>query len=293
MEQNKYKILIVDDEPDVIEIVKRSLTRNEFSFVSAQDGLSAFETALKEIPDLIILDWNLPLMSGIEVLKNLKGNSSTQKIPVIIATGIMTNSSNLKTALEAGASDFIRKPADPVELYSRVKSVLSLTEEHKKTLLLEKEIFKQKEEVLLKEIQNKEKELISNSVQLALNNQLASTMISDIEKILKNFDDTHKKLADKIIFEFRKEIFKMNWNQFEDKFTELHTDFSAVLKSKFPDITPNEIKLCSLYRMNLSTTDISLLTFISYEGVRKARTRLRKKLMLGSETDLIQFLQSI
>ena len=157
MEQNKYKILIVDDEPDVIEIVKRSLTRNEFSFVSAQDGLSAFETALKEIPDLIILDWNLPLMSGIEVLKNLKGNSSTQKIPVIIATGIMTNSSNLKTALEAGASDFIRKPADPVELYSRVKSVLSLAEEHKKTLLLEKEIFKQKEEVLLKEIQNKEK----------------------------------------------------------------------------------------------------------------------------------------
>ncbi len=253
MQKKKYKIFIVDDEPDVVRIFKRSLAVGKFDFISASDGLTAADMAIRELPDIIILDWNLPLMSGIDVLRNIKNNPVTLNIPVIIATGIMTDSTNLRTALEAGASDFIRKPADPVELSARVNSVLALDEEHKKTIRLEKEIFKQREEALVKKVEDEKRELMEESIQLALNNQLTSDMTLKIMKILKKSNFAYKSEIDKIIIEFRKENFEKNWYQFEERFNKLHFDFVKALKEKFPDLTTNEVKLCILYSQPLKT----------------------------------------
>jgi two-component system, sensor histidine kinase and response regulator len=121
-----YKILVVDDNSDyavrIIELLKE--TDKSFNFFMALNGKIAYSIAEKKIPDLIITDWEMPVMDGIEFIKYLKSNKQTSDIPVIMCTGVMTQTENLETALNAGAVDYIRKPVEKHELIARVHSML-------------------------------------------------------------------------------------------------------------------------------------------------------------------------
>ena len=130
---NNYKILVVDDQKDnLVIIVDMIEERNDIAEVfQANNGEMAIMIAEKHQPDLIIMDWEMPEMSGIETTKKLKENDKTKDIPVIICTGRMTSSNHLETAFEAGAVDFIRKPIDKIELQSRMQSMLLLSESYK------------------------------------------------------------------------------------------------------------------------------------------------------------------
>ncbi|RYY00234.1 MAG: hypothetical protein EOO53_22325 [Gammaproteobacteria bacterium] len=81
-----------------------------------------------------------------------------------------------------------------------------------------------------------------------------------------------------------------NWEHFAHHFDKVHTDFLVVLKSRYPNLTPGELKLCAYLRMNLSNKEIAQLVNISTRGVEIARYRLRKKLGLSKETNLFDFL---
>src|SRR3954471_8955816 len=106
------KILIVEDDSANREfIVNCLLTEGKnYTLLNASDGKKALEITRKKMPDLLIMDWHMPGMSGIEALQELKSNPATKDIPVIIFTGVMTSSPDLKMALERGALDFITKP---------------------------------------------------------------------------------------------------------------------------------------------------------------------------------------
>lgn len=146
----KRKILIIDDQPINIEIIVNHLeeTGEPYVMYQATDGESGYSLAEKIIPDLIITDWEMPGMTGIEVIIKLKSNEITHDIPVIVASGVMTSSKNLRTALETGAVDFIRKPIDKIEIVARVHSVLMLSDS-------------------LKEIKNQRDELQDKNLQLS------------------------------------------------------------------------------------------------------------------------------
>lgn len=133
MIKEKSKILLVDDDPSNIEIMIDIIESNEDSHIlyQAPDGERALEIAMKELPNLIISDWEMPEMNGIELIRELKKNESTADIPVIMATGVMTTSENLKTALEAGAADYVRKPIDKIELIARINSMLELSRSYR------------------------------------------------------------------------------------------------------------------------------------------------------------------
>ena len=139
---DEVKILIADDEPLNLMLYSEMLKSEDYSIYTAKDGLIAIEQAVDEFPDLIILDWNMPGINGLAALKELKNNPKTNEIPIIMITGIMTSPDNLKSALEAGAIDFLRKPFDKIELLARVKSVLLLSRSKKelqeKFLIIEK-----------------------------------------------------------------------------------------------------------------------------------------------------------
>lgn len=128
------KILIVDDELTHLEAIVDMLeeTGNGYRVLQAFTGESAFKIAEKEIPDLIITDWEMPGISGIELIKKLKNSEVTSDIPVIMCTGVMTSSKNLKTALNVGAADYIRKPIDKIELLARTKANLHLADNYLK-----------------------------------------------------------------------------------------------------------------------------------------------------------------
>ncbi len=281
-----YTILVIDDDEDVIEIVQRKLKAPSLRFLSAEGGREGILIARSALPNLILLDWQMPGFSGIETVQALRADELTRAIPVMMMTGVMKESQHLEAAFDAGASDFIRKPIDGIELRSRVNAAISLREEQKKRQELEHAILKQ-------EIVRSEQALVELSLQFSLNNQVADRFIRELRTNLVGTPVPHSaREIERIIRKFRIEMFDVNWKTFESKFMETHAGFSAALKRQCSDMTENELKLCALYGMGLSTQDISAITFISYEGVRKARTRLRKKLQLPSQTDLTEFLKT-
>jgi len=128
-----YTILIADDHPENIQIIVDALKSSDIQhrIIRAVNGKVLCELAEKRCPDLIITDWEMPEMNGIEATRILKGIEATRDIPIIICTGIMTTSENLKMALDSGAVDYIRKPIDNIELQARVHSMLKLGDSYR------------------------------------------------------------------------------------------------------------------------------------------------------------------
>lgn len=136
------KILVVDDQQDYLQTINNILNESSISVTlfNAPNGKIATELVHKVMPDLIITDWEMPVMNGIELIKWLKADEQAKEIPVIMCTGIMTSASSLQMALEAGAVDYIRKPVDEIELIARTHSVLKLGESRQDILNKNKQL---------------------------------------------------------------------------------------------------------------------------------------------------------
>lgn len=129
---NKDRILVVDDDPHNLRVIVGYLKeyRDIYQVLQATNGKIACQVAKKVLPDLIIMDWEMPVMNGIEAIKELKNDEQTKNIPVIMATAL-TASEKLQEALETGAVDYIRKPVEKVELIARIDSILKLSKSYK------------------------------------------------------------------------------------------------------------------------------------------------------------------
>jgi len=119
-------ILIVDDEADVREMASFTLKRQGFNVVSAADSRSALKTLGEVLPDLILLDWMLPDISGVDLARQLKGDERYDDIPVIMLTARGEEDDKIR-GLDAGADDYITKPFSPRELGARINAVLRRT----------------------------------------------------------------------------------------------------------------------------------------------------------------------
>ena len=127
----REKILIIEDEPDIIKMLEYNLKKEGFRITSASDGREALRRAEREHPDIIILDLMLPEIDGLEVCKTLKQSSDTADIPVIMLTAKAQETDKI-VGLELGADDYITKPFSIRELTARVKAVLRRTGEKNK-----------------------------------------------------------------------------------------------------------------------------------------------------------------
>ena len=124
------KILIVDDEINVIKVIASRLKANNYDVVTASDGTYAVKRALEEKPDLIILDIKMPAGGGISVFENLRRLDSVMMTPVIFITAHPTEEIK-KQVLEMGAEDFVAKPFDPDDLLAKVRKALGENIEEK------------------------------------------------------------------------------------------------------------------------------------------------------------------
>ncbi|MFT3740336.1 MAG: adenylate/guanylate cyclase domain-containing protein [Breznakibacter sp.] len=122
------KILIADDMQIIAELIASLLEglSDDIEYLFATNGKEACKLALNESPDLIIMDWEMPEMNGIDALTRIKRNELTQDIPILISSAF-SDSESIYKALQAGAIDYIRKPIDSVELIARVRSALTLS----------------------------------------------------------------------------------------------------------------------------------------------------------------------
>jgi two-component system phosphate regulon response regulator PhoB len=119
----KERILVVDDEEDILELVRFHLVREGYQLVLASSGEEALKKAGRETFDLVVLDLMLPGLDGLEVAKALKGDAKTKTLPIIMLTA-KGEDADIVTGLEIGADDYITKPFSPRVLTARVKAVL-------------------------------------------------------------------------------------------------------------------------------------------------------------------------
>ena len=124
--QEAAKILVVDDEPRNVKILQIQLKARGYAVYTAADGLEALDVVEKEMPDLILLDINMPRMDGFEVVKQIRTNEATEFIPIVMITALRDTRENRIKSIEAGADDFIEKPFDSLEVLARVRSLLRI-----------------------------------------------------------------------------------------------------------------------------------------------------------------------
>jgi DNA-binding response OmpR family regulator len=122
----KGTILVIDDEKDLIELVKYGLEKEGFLVKGALDGESGLRTAARDVPDLVIVDLMLPGIDGLEVCRGLRADARSAAIPIIMLTAKSSESDRI-VGLELGADDYVTKPFSPRELAARVKAVLRRT----------------------------------------------------------------------------------------------------------------------------------------------------------------------
>ncbi|TAJ08208.1 DNA-binding response regulator [Marinilabiliaceae bacterium JC017] len=273
---NGFKILVVDDLVSNLQIMVLYIKKANPSYTiyQSKSSINALEIAKKTQPDLVITDWDMPEMNGIELIRALKKEETTCNIPVIMATGVMLTSDDLKLALEAGAVDYIRKPIEPVELTARIHSALMIASYHKRN------------------IEMKNKELAENALFLVKSNEFNL----DISKKLQEFADVvnlhreEKELLDVIINEMAVKAKSDSHQRFHLAFQSVYPHFNKNLLNHFPELTAAEIKLCSFVRMGLSIKDIASVLYQNPDSIKVARSRLRKKLNLDTGQNLEAFL---
>lgn len=157
-------IWCVDDDSTIREIEVYTLVQTGFEAKGFADGISMLEALRSERPDLIVLDIMLPVKDGVEVLKEIRSNSKTCDIPVIMATAKGTETDKIQ-GLDTGADDYLVKPFGMMEMVSRIKAVLRRCDS-----------------------KNKEKNLISGNVQLDYNKHIVTVNGKKVDLTLKEFE---------------------------------------------------------------------------------------------------------
>ncbi|MGB2055602.1 MAG: phosphate regulon transcriptional regulator PhoB [Porticoccaceae bacterium] len=119
----KHTILLVDDEAAIRDMLSIALEAADYNVLQAENAQQAHASIIDRHPDLVLLDWMMPGTTGLELLRRLKRDELTEKLPVIMLTAKAEEDSKI-SALDAGADDYVAKPFSPRELISRVKAVL-------------------------------------------------------------------------------------------------------------------------------------------------------------------------
>lgn len=287
------KILIVDDEPEFLETIVRITRKSDrpYEIFKANSARMALEIARLKLPDLVITDWEMPQMSGIELIRALKSDTETSHIPVIMCTGRMTASSNLKIAFDSGAVDYIRKPIDEIELIARISSMLMLVNSLKTIHRQKEEILKKDNQILQARLDLKNRELTTQTLNVIQKRETLASIIDELEKIGKahSADPDLGKQLQNLISRITVNSSESNWQYFKHAFEDVNPGFFRKIAAEFPSLTANEIKLCALLKLNMSSKEISLITHQSLRSIEVARYRLRKKLKMDNEESFYSF----
>jgi response regulator RpfG family c-di-GMP phosphodiesterase/DNA-binding CsgD family transcriptional regulator len=274
-----YKILIVDDSIQNLKTMVSIIEKYHPSYLiyQANSGRTALRVLQQTTPDIILTDWEMPDTNGIELLQILKNDASTRNIPAIIVTGVMVSSEDLKTAIEAGAMDYIRKPIVAVELLARMHSALTIAEDRK-------QIIKEKESKIIENV------VFTNEVNNFLEKLLLSAI--KIDNLSAERQEINKTLSE-IVKTIENRLKGHGWQKYSNDYDKLHPAFQKRLLISHPSLTPAELKLATMIRLGLSIKELAGLMFVSPESMRVSRSRLRKKLGLSSEQNLQTYLSAI
>jgi CheY-like chemotaxis protein len=122
---DKKKILVVDDEPDILKVTSIRLKKLGYNVLTAVDGKEALDTMRSENPDLVLLDLVMPFMNGAEVCEQIKNDKTLKHIPIILFTASGNGAMTAEQIKKIGADDYIIKPFEPEELTGKLEEILA------------------------------------------------------------------------------------------------------------------------------------------------------------------------
>ena len=158
---------------------------------------------------------------------------------------------------------------------------------------LKRSNLKLEHDKLQQELEHKNKELATNVMYLLSKNEFITNTAEKLTQAKLNFKKENQKIIQDVIRDLLMNSSKDVWKEFEVRFQEVHSDFYNNLNEKYPDLTPNEKKICAFLRLNMSTKDISAITYQSVRSINMARFRLRKKMELETDENLVSILSQI
>ena len=270
-------ILIVDDIPSNIRLMVSLLDERGYSVSYAQSGPHAIELCKRVSFDLILLDVMMPGIDGFEVCSVLKTMENTKDVPIIFLTARTDQDSILK-GFEIGGVDYVTKPFSEKELLVRISTHLDL---------------KHSRDALARELNFKKRIMTENALFITRRNELSEAIIEDLRHINKDTRNEYSVTIMSAISKLRNLIESQEFKEFEIRFENEHNKFKERILSLHPDLSPNEIKLCTFLRLNMSSKEISEITKQSLRALETARSRMRKKLGLKRQDNLVQYLHNI
>jgi DNA-binding NarL/FixJ family response regulator len=274
---SQFKVLLVDDDVNNLELLNAIFENHcpQIDILQTNNPKNAMNIVVKIKPDLVITDWDMPQLNGLELIAELKKNKETRDIPVIMATGIHLSSDDLQVALASGAVDFIKKPFDAQELIARTNSALLISKYHKELLA------------------SKDAELTENSLYLVKNNIFNHEMVKLLNGCIEQVsasDTNARNMISEVINKLNQHTQEDSWFRFNLSFDRVHPEFNKHLIEHFPDLTPTELKLCAFIRLGMSNKEIASLLNQNPDSVKVSRSRLRKKLGIEQSQNLENFL---
>lgn len=296
MEAKRNRILVADDDPVNLEVILDFLEENGDEILYAPNGQRACELAAKELPDVIIMDWEMPIMNGIEAIQILRKNPETNEIPIIVATGVMTQSQDLKMAMDTGAVDFIRKPFDPIEFKARLSTTLRLSSSYKEIKSQKQrieEMAAREQELMKASLEQKERELSSAAIFDYQKSELLTKLLEEVKRLDTVTNNLYAPEIRKISREIRSFLdLDRSWSNFKVHFDEVHPGFLEKVSKQFNELTSNEQRICAYLKIGLNNKEIATLTNVESASVRRALNRLKKKMNLTPEDSLREFIDN-
>ncbi|MCL4167818.1 UNVERIFIED_CONTAM: hypothetical protein GTU68_065036 [Idotea baltica] len=226
------------------------------------------------------MDWDMPIMNGLEAIRTLKNDATTHEIPIIMATGRMTTPGDLQIALEAGAVDYVRKPVDIVELSARINTAMRLKEQHDAIGQLMKN-----------EIDLKNRKLATTSMLIVEKNGLLIEFYNEINRLQGAFADAKPEDLKQQVKQLKKRVeshleIDGSWDTFKMHFDEVNPDFFAKLNGISDDLSHKDLKMCAYLKLGMDNKEIARLLNITSGSIRTALYRLKRKLGIPEEENL-------
>ncbi len=287
-------ILVADNNPEYLQKYASFFLEKKIpcKLITANNGKMAVQLASRENPDIILMSWQMPVMDGISAIKVLKKNPQLKDIPIIIATGHRISSEDLKLAFEAGASDYMRKPVDKVELMARLHRHINISKYIKslKSKSLNNSNGNEWKIIKEKKALDESCEQLTGMIHFILNER--KSIISRINHLrLKKKDD--KEIMDYISSSLSKNYTVFKHFNSECELFLAEDDFIKRLLGKHPCLLPSDIQLCLMLKKNLPSKEIASLTYRCINTVKVARSKLRSKLQLENKENLVKYLIGI
>ena len=319
----KSKILTVDDRRVDRILYMELLGYDKYEFFELDDGekVVPFLKENKDI-DVILLDWQMPVIGGLEALKLVKADPDIAEIPVIIITGL-EDEKVLEQAFDYGGVDFLQKPVMGVELMSRVDNVLKLSKAQKSlqyqkdqleelnriitvqknelqsSIKIKEELAELKRIELETELDDKKRRLITMGVE---SSKIGKSMQGLTEILAKCVNQIKSENANSESLRGLKKLEKAmndlisgedNWSEFKKVFESTHPEFFSKLMRINPKLTSLDLKHCAYMKMNIDNYDLSNILGVEMKSIQMTRYRLKKKLNLDAEKSLREYVLSI